>query len=482
MTSKEQKDHPVSLGISYFQTDYLAWDVIAYLKHTLLNDEAKATESPTFRHNVDLAIDTWIKGLEKVVGDEDMDQPKRRKASNLLESYRQIHDASSPVVEIASGPEIIAGNNRLLAVNANRNGSSKKGQSKMGQSGRGGQFGKEQFTEGQSKNNGRPNKRSLDNSCSSSFRADILAERFKVMKETLMWKLPSGALVEKVLYDAFRNTSGELLAHSYIIDIGDPRIERLFHPLDWAAVCAKEPKWPEYDESLVTLIVKFTGLESPKHLRRILNENPYPPVGEPYVHDKHYDGCWVHLVFNMLHPLYQRPDRILWRRHDESWYDLNVWSAVLDRCLQGLEGMDLREKTSFASAARKNQGGVDTTKRQKMGPCYDGVLRDYYNHRVYAVVETSKTFGGEVDTKWLYDSRKVAKGLHDILFLLQADVDTSQLKELQVAGLVSAGLTFQVLRMSYAEGHVCILSRDEQRTIPATVKKSLELGKVLLSI
>ncbi|KAG0639742.1 hypothetical protein HOY80DRAFT_67145 [Tuber brumale] len=366
-----------------------------------------------------------------------------------------------------------------------RNRNSKKGggivEFKKGQS-RKGQFGKEQPTTGQSRDGG-PNKRSFDNSRSSPFRADVFVERFKLMNRTLMWELPSGALAEQVLYDAFRNARREHLAHSYIIGIGDPRIERLFHPLDWAAICVKEQKWPENDESLVRLMDKFMNLESPEHLRRVLNENPYPPVGESYDHDKHYDRCWVHLVFNMLHPLYQRRDQILLEKHDESWYDTNIWSVVLDRCLQGLEGMNLlREKTSSASSARKNQDRTDTKKRRKTGPRYDGLLQDRCSHHEYAVVEASKTFGSETDTKWLRDSRKVAKALHDMLFLLQADVNTSQLKELQVAGLVSAGLDCQVLRMSYADGHVCILNRDERRTIPATITKSLELGQVLLSI
>ncbi|KAG0641746.1 hypothetical protein HOY80DRAFT_1021121 [Tuber brumale] len=47
------------------------------------------------------------------------------------------------------------------------------------------------------------------------------------------------------------------------------------------------------------------------------------------------DGCWVHLVFNMLctsayvrfltHPLYQRRDQILLEKHDDESWGLKGW-------------------------------------------------------------------------------------------------------------------------------------------------------------
>ncbi|KAG0135213.1 hypothetical protein HOY82DRAFT_536906 [Tuber indicum] len=315
MSSKGQKKSLDSPVIDYFQRNYLTWDIIAYLKYTLLNDKSNFAGPETFKRKVQLAIDTWIKDLIKVE-DEDTSQAKREKAANLLKGYR-------------------------------------------------------------------------------------------------------GALTEQIIYDAFRNVP-ESLAHSYIIDISDPKIMALFNSRDWAAICEKVLEWPESDESLARLIDIYSN-----HLRRVLNENPYPPIGETHDYDKHYDGCWIHLVFDMLHPLYQRRDQILLGEHDESWFDLNVWCVVLDRCLQGLEGMDLR---------------TDSKKRRKMtGARHDGVYRDRCDRSEYSMVESSKTFDSETHTKWLGDSRK-------------GRVEISRFKELQLAGLVTAGSDCQVLRVSYADG------------------------------
>ncbi|RPA90952.1 hypothetical protein L873DRAFT_1820248 [Choiromyces venosus 120613-1] len=99
-------------------------------------------------------------------------------------------------------------------------------------------------------------------------------------------------------------------------------------------------------------------------------------------------------------------------------------------------------------------------------------------------MEASRTFSSEKQTKWLKDYQKVAKALHDMLFRLQSAVkqEPSLLEKIQVAGLVSAGLDCQVLRMSYAGGHVCILSRDKRYRVPAEVTESAELLHLLFSI
>lgn len=117
-------------------------------------------------------------------------------------------------------------------------------------------------------------------------------------------------------------------------------------------------------------------------------------------------------------------------------------------------------------------------------------------------MEASKSFSSETCNKWLHDYQRVGKALHDMLSRLQWLVNHEEviLKKLQLVGLVSAGklprhnllctdtkvsnlgLHCQVLRMNYAEGSVCVLSRDELYRVPTTVKESSELLKLLLSI
>lgn len=38
-------------------------------------------------------------------------------------------------------------------------------------------------------------------------------------------------------------------------------------------------------------------------------------------------------------PLFEDPDQVLVKPHHEAWYDINIWSVIIDRCLQDLKGM-----------------------------------------------------------------------------------------------------------------------------------------------
>lgn len=99
-------------------------------------------------------------------------------------------------------------------------------------------------------------------------------------------------------------------------------------------------------------------------------------------------------------------------------------------------------------------------------------------------MEAAKVFAGETCNKWLHDYQKVGKALHDMLYRLQWVVNKEEviLQKLQLVGLVSAGLHCQVLRMGYAGGYVCVLSRDELRKVPTRVPDLLLLCELLLSI
>lgn len=140
-----------------------------------------------------------------------------------------------------------------------------------------------------------------------------------------------------------------------------------------------------------------------------------------------------------------------------------------------------------------------TTRRKRLGARFDGLAQDNNGQLEYLAMETSRTFDGETSSKWLCDTRKVAKSLHGMLYRLQGHVkqDGVILREMHMAGLVSAGngsisfmslpdryntgLHCQVLRMTYAKGHVCILSRDQLLHVPTTMEPR-RLCPLLLSI
>lgn len=131
---------------------------------------------------------------------------------------------------------------------------------------------------------------------------------------------------------------------------------------------------------------------------------------------------------------------------------------------------------------------MTTTRRKRLGARFDGLAEDNNGQLEYPAMETSKTFEGGTSNKWLCDTKKAAKSLHGMLYRLQGHVkqDGVILREMHMAGLVSAGngsISFmslpdrynagshcQVLRMTYAKGHVCILSRGQLLRVPTTME------------
>lgn len=162
--------------------------------------------------------------------------------------------------------------------------------------------------------------------------------------------------------------------------------------------------------------------------------------------------------------MFEDPDQVLIKDHSEAWYDINIWSAIVDRCLQDLKGIVIiryvlesyptfsaltpkflhsGESTSMASTLRKNRDRVDKTKRQRIGSRFDGLGKDESGQFEYITMEAARTFEGETSNKWLHDYQKTAKSLHDMLYRIQshANQDEPFLEKLQLAGLVSAGMS-----------------------------------------
>lgn len=102
-----------------------------------------------------------------------------------------------------------------------------------------------------------------------------------------------------------------------------------------------------------------------------------------------------------------------------------------------------KESTCLASALRKNRGRTKTGKenRLKLGRRLDAIIRaDGDNPYEYGGIEVAGTCGGETSTKWLTDSLKLAKALHDMLSRLHQHVKEDDIaKRLQVVGLLNSG-------------------------------------------
>ncbi|CAG8573291.1 16422_t:CDS:2, partial [Racocetra persica] len=119
--------------------------------------------------------------------------------------------------------------------------------------------------------------------------------------------------------------------------------------------------------------------------------------------------------------------------------------------------------------------------RKKMGYKMDGIFRTYYNNIEYGAMEVGKKFDA---TKLLTDGFKLGKAMHDIFVCLCELVryDESQIRKLQVAGIIHLGLKLQTLQLSSPKGYVSILKRDKLYEVPNTVEKMKDLIRVLASM
>lgn len=107
-------------------------------------------------------------------------------------------------------------------------------------------------------------------------------------------------------------------------------------------------------------------------------------------------------------------------------------------CMFVSEVIPSGESISTSASDRKNPYPL-STKRKRIGHLYDGVLR--IDDGEAGAMEHAKKFTGEGSRKWVSDSLKVVKVLHDMLYHLESRVNYSLpiLRQLPVVGLVTGG-------------------------------------------
>lgn len=129
--------------------------------------------------------------------------------------------------------------------------------------------------------------------------------------------------------------------------------------------------------------------------------------------------------------------------------------------------------------------------RARGPPRHDAIIFDPRSLYEFGASETGPLFESVNATKWLQDNHKLAKALHDMLSRLQRVVkqDGEVLRSLQMVGIVTSGesvwiyfrpqkkktnrqnkgLHCQVVRVTYAKGYICLLSREPLREVPTAV-------------
>ncbi|CAB5363245.1 unnamed protein product [Rhizophagus irregularis] len=179
-----------------------------------------------------------------------------------------------------------------------------------------------------------------------------------------------------------------------------------------------------------------------KVLRSWINpDDEYDPV-------KHGDFQYIHTVYERLCTFYERNSSPLERDMLE-----NCWRLSLA----------LGESRARLQALKKKDRNLD--KRKEMGRRNDGTICERNGRCKFRLVEAAKKFE-ENSTKWLKESFKTPKIMHDMLVQLMSVVkNDDRAKKLQTVGWLHFGLYAQTLEMDCANGYVCRLIRWELRKV-----------------
>ncbi|RUP45379.1 hypothetical protein BC936DRAFT_148253 [Jimgerdemannia flammicorona] len=299
---------------------------------------------------------------------------------------------------------------------------------------------------------------------------------FSRMRPDEKWTLKSGKVVEDIMFAYGEKLKEESLIHSWILDLSDTRVQDLFTKEEWEEVRTHNmPKIPKVPKELAKHMVSYATKDDVRALRKKVLQSWLDPDVE-YDPAKHDVFQYIHVVYERLCTWYEQKPSSLEEHHLENWYNVNLWSLIFDRCFEqlgvvvcisvreliGYVFLLRGESCSIASSERKNEKRTLSI-RKKIGRRGDGIFRERNGRNEFGAIEAAGKFDGQTSTKWLKESFKTPKVMHDMLVQLAGAVknDPSSIRQLRTIGWLHFGLHAQMLDMDCANGRVCRLFRRE---------------------
>ncbi|KAH0609219.1 uncharacterized protein H6S33_001447 [Morchella sextelata] len=236
-----------------------------------------------------------------------------------------------------------------------------------------------------------------------------------------------------------------------------------FKPSQWRIISALIQALPVADAWFLDSITAYRDerLDGPDRLVAHIHDTPLFAPGERdrLIADEREGNIWLRDSMRAWCELLSRSS--FNRNHQESWYISKLWEPIYNQCMETIPGSYMSRGES------KSQGTCDR--------------RDSYDiHRKKR--KHGKKFSSTSDRKWVHDTLKVVKVLHDMLYRLQPSsgvVGSKGTGVLQVLGIVTAGRHCQNWRMSHAKGSICLLVGDQVREIPNNFENTTQYFKLL---
>ncbi|KAF9158043.1 hypothetical protein BGX20_003582 [Mortierella sp. AD010] len=229
-------------------------------------------------------------------------------------------------------------------------------------------------------------------------------ERYQALGDK--WVLQSGVCVENVLYLAGIKKDCE--TYSFMIDIDDESVKKLFSVNDWKEITADLPSQTPYSEEADHYMDSFHDVKNVGDLEKALKERPDDPESLIVYHCL---GQWPGL-YMAVNP---SPFSIV-STPGEAWRINNAWGVTM-RLTNGLPHAFILpgEKSGLDSAERKNKN-ITPEDRRRIGDKADLIWRTVSSpEHDWAVAEAVPNWD-PIGKKYRYEGTfKLPRQLHDIL-------------------------------------------------------------------
>ncbi|CAG8788497.1 4999_t:CDS:2, partial [Dentiscutata erythropus] len=298
-----------------------------------------------------------------------------------------------------------------------------------------------------------------------------------------MWLLKSGRKVEEVIYQFARNLPEESYLHSFIVNDIDVATKSLFSDEEWKEITTSVVKdKPKLENSLVNLLKKYT-VDDVERLRDVLFE-PFMPDGCKYDRKHHFDLDFINGSYRGILRLWEMEENPINDSLLEGWYEMNMWSRVIDPAFDNLN-IDLvrGEGMSHASSDRKNLTRA-TNDRKKLGRKGDGVFRLRKDRLEFGAIEAGRKWEGKSGTKYMTDSLKICKMLKDMLnqLAIECGMKEDLVRKLQVVGILNGANRIQVMTVDLPKGYITRIQRRKVYEIAGRLSKSKPLAFALKEV
>ncbi|CAO3571921.1 unnamed protein product [Mortierella alpina] len=285
------------------------------------------------------------------------------------------------------------------------------------------------------------------------------------------WILPSGAILDRVLFDAVKDVRYECPLHSFVIQQPSTVMalfedDRDLSVLKEVLVDRPEEKLPELSTPEKALL-KIYNL-SPEELEDLFAEKGWRAIGSSLTEKPSAD--FQRLVYEQVQHLlkiYREGQRTLPQASHESWVVNRLWGFLAD-AFHHPHSVEYQpgEFNSQASSYRRNANRPRDT-RQFSGHKADGVAVEASRKLELLAIEAAKKDEGPNVTKSLVDGMKLCKLIKDMHDLIRCKARRNVRGRLVTFGIQISGLSASFFSLRQRRGRFYQLCCEGSETLPA---------------